>query len=143
VKNLVVRWMRRALTASAMLTLTALFINPAAAHAATGGGCGPTNPIDPCISWSSAAGGQVSADFYVNVTPDYDRCIVLFGVSKNGVFVQPQKTYTLTHTGRYGPITVPTATMPPSRGSAFARVNVYNCDSQFLYSQDSPVVNYP
>jgi hypothetical protein len=65
----------------------AVAVSPPAAHAAAGGGCGAWNAVDPCISWNRDGGGTLYADFSMNVTPDYNRCITVLGISKNGTFV--------------------------------------------------------
>lgn len=129
--------LRGAVVAGAMLA--AVTVSPTAAHAVSGGGCGAWNPVDACISWNRDGGGKLFADFYMNVAPDYSRCIAVLGISKNGSFVI-QQTYNLNGTGRYGPIDRTTATLPATSGNGFARVAVYNCDWKWQSQQDSPTI---
>jgi hypothetical protein len=129
--------LRRKIVRGALLTglmLAAVGAAPTAAHAASGGGCGAWNNIDPCISWSA---NELRADFYMNVNPDYSRCIAVLGIFKNGSLVT-QQTFNLNRTGHFGIVTSRTT----SSGSAFARVGIYNCDWGWHYSQDSPTVYY-
>jgi hypothetical protein len=87
------------------------------------------------------------ADFYMNISPDYNNCNVVLGIlTKNasGSYVYRKTgTYHLDHTGRYGPIKHSVAALPGVPSNGFARINVYDCSWDFRYSKDSPKVYYP
>lgn len=109
------------------------------AQAASGGGCRDTGAIGACISYSNQA---VYSDFYMNRPPDYSMCWAKMTIVKNGTPVKSQN-YALTRTGRYGPISVGTATLPPSSGSAYTKVTVYTCSDAPHFTATSPTVYFP
>ncbi|GAA4424171.1 hypothetical protein GCM10023148_26340 [Actinokineospora soli] len=114
----------------------AALLNSSPAHAASGGGCGAWDHIDPCVSFS---GSYIYADFYMNVTPDSSRCLAVLQIWKNGSLVKSQ-SYSLTRTGRYGPISNYAGT---GRGSAYSKLHIYTCSNVAHYSVTSPTLYWP
>jgi hypothetical protein len=124
-----------------MVLLATLLINPSPAHAASGGGCGPYENIDACISHTLEFGGKLKADFYANASPANSRCWVTLVVGTYGI---PRKTknFRVDRTGRFGPIEYNVDHLPDISGNGFAQAHVYNCNWEYQYSSTSPTIHY-
>ncbi|GII79486.1 hypothetical protein Sru01_44680 [Sphaerisporangium rufum] len=124
----------KTMVAAAAMTFGLFGVTATPANAASGGGCYDHPNTDPCISLS---GNFLYADFYQNKRPDASMSTAVLAIIKNGLTATSQ-SYDLTRTGRYGPISNNIATLPPSNGSAYARVRVYTNTGALHYEVRSP-----
>lgn len=128
---------------SLFMTIPALIatvtVSGAPAQAATGGGCNHRADTTPCISYAHQG---VWSDFYPIRPPDAGSRLADLMIYVNGRNVRTVR-YTLTRTGRHGPISWNVATIPPSRGSAYTKVRIYDTLGRFHYEVNSPTVYYP
>jgi hypothetical protein len=121
-----------------IVILAMLGVLAVGAPARADGGCANTGAIGSCISRS---GNWIYSDFYMNRPPDSSMCYAYLGIEKDGRIVY-EKLYTLTRTGRYGPISHNVATLPPSHGRARTRVQVFTCRWVHHFTAYSPYVSY-
>jgi hypothetical protein len=111
------------------------------AQAASGGGCHNYGNFSACISYD---GSRAVADFYMNVTPDHNSwCYANMAVATTNVGTKYSSTYTLSHTGHYGPFSVNVSTLPASRGSAVNYLYIYTCNNSPHGKYASWTVYYP
>ncbi|MEO3811877.1 hypothetical protein ABGB17_23010 [Sphaerisporangium sp. B11E5] len=118
----------------AIIGLLGVAAGPVHATSVLNGGCTDHPNTEPCISKS---GNFIYADFYQIKTPDASMRTAILKIIKNGREVG-RASYTLTRTGRYGPISNNVATLPPTNGSAYSRVEVYTSTGSLHYAVNSP-----
>ncbi|MGN9789098.1 hypothetical protein ACTMTF_47440 [Nonomuraea sp. ZG12] len=114
-----------------IIGMSGVIASPAYAN----GGCTDHPNTEPCISKS---GNWLYADFYQIKTPDASMYTYNLTIIKNGSAVTSTGWQRLNRTGRFGPISNNVATLPPTRGSAYARVQVRTSSGVLHYSVNSP-----
>ncbi|GAA4135591.1 hypothetical protein [Actinomadura keratinilytica] len=139
-RNLPQRMLRLGVAAAALAAVTVPMAGPA--QAASGGGCKNTSAVRSCISFAGSP-NRLIADFYMLEPPDASWCKYELTIIKNGRVAASSGLQWLTGLGRHGPIVNRTDTLPPSKGSAYTRVNIYTCSNQFHFYADSPIQYWP
>lgn len=114
------RLARVAVIALALVASSVVAAQPT--QAASGGGCTGAYPISVCISYQS---GNLVADFYMNATPDSTRRHAYLWIEPTNVSSSGKYYFEITRTGRFGNATRYVITIPPSSGSAVAKVQLY------------------
>ncbi|WP_309117959.1 hypothetical protein [Saccharothrix sp.] len=122
----------------ALPLLAALFalLAPHTAQAASGGGCRNTYDVGVCVSYSSTY-KRVSGDFYLN-SNTWDSCTAKLYIRVNGTW-HYKYLVVLDHIGRYPEGHVPVS----GSGSAYTKVELYDCAGRFQYQAFSPTLYYP
>ena len=143
------RIMPRLLLGVLAIALIALAVPPAEAAARSpsitpqviGNGCFDRNDVAACVSYS-ASFKRVSRDFYLNSSVPWCYTATLtLTTFFNGIWHSTSSgAIALDHLGRYPELHISTGN---SSGTAYSRVNVYNCGTQWLYGVNSPVMQFP
>jgi hypothetical protein len=129
--------------AAAAIAITAALVVAPPAQAQRGGGCTPHFAVTSCIPYHAVGSGELRPDFYLNVPPDSSRCWGRMEIVTTNIGTTWSPYYRLNRTGRFGPLTVPVGTLPPSSGSAINRVHIYTCSWVAHGIYTSPRIYYP
>jgi hypothetical protein len=129
-------------TAIALSLVGGAHVPAQATHLADGGGCAQriSGFISPCISFSTAGGGALHPDFYVNWTPGCNnKARMTVYVNGSPYLSWP---FDLTYVGRYGPKYAGVNANPDRSARAFTRVQVWDCNWNWIGQGDSPAVDF-